>query len=78
MRSNLAGLLETYWKRQQIVPKVGKYPGTAFGTGRGVTQGDPTSPIIFNSVVDAVVRAVLEEVCSPQEAHHGMGWATGR
>ena len=33
--------------------------GMAFGTGRGFTQGDPTSPMIFNIVVDAVVRAVL-------------------
>ena len=28
-------------------------------------------------MVDAVVRAVLEEVCSPQEAQHGMVWALG-
>ena len=33
--------------------------------------------MIFNIVVDVVVLAVLEEVCSPQEAHHGMGWAVG-
>ena len=33
--------------------------------------------MIFNIVVDAVVRAVLEEVCSPQEAQHGMVWALG-
>ena len=31
--------------------------------------------MIFNIVVDAVMRAVMEEVCSPQEAHHGMEWA---
>ena len=31
----------------------------------------------FNIVVDAVVRAVLEEVCILQEAKHGMGWAAG-
>ena len=40
--------------------------------GRGVTQGDPTSPMIFNIVVDAVVRATLEVVCGPQDAWHGM------
>ena len=33
--------------------------------------------MIFNIVVDTVVRAVLEEVCSPQEAQHGMGWEAG-
>ena len=45
--------------------------------GRGVTQGYPASPMIFNIVVDAVSRAVLEVVCGPQEARHGMGWAAG-
>ena len=30
--------------------------------------------MIFNIMVDAVVRAVLEEVCSLQAAQHGMGW----
>ena len=33
--------------------------------------------MIFNIVVDSVVGATLEVVCSPQEARHGMGWATG-
>ena len=33
--------------------------------------------MIFNIVVDTVVRAVLEEVCIPQEAQHGMVWALG-
>ena len=52
----------------------GNFLGRPFGTGRGVTQGDPESPIIFNIVVDALLRAVLAEVCRPQEAHHGLGW----
>ena len=34
---NLARLLENYWRRQGIVPKIGKYLGTAFGAWRGVT-----------------------------------------
>ena len=33
--------------------------------------------MIFNIVVDAVMRAVLEVVCIPQEAQHGMGWVEG-
>ena len=74
---NLARLLDNYWRRQRIVPKVGKYLVTEFGTGIVVTQGDPASPMIFNIVVDAVVHAVLDEVCSPQEAQHGMGWEAG-
>ena len=74
---NLDRLLENYWQRQRIVPEVDKYLGTEFGTGRGVTKGDSASLMIFTIVVDAVVRAVLEEVCSPQEGHNGMGWEAG-
>ena len=56
---------------------MGKYLGIVFGIGIGLTQGDPASSMIFNVVVDAVVQAFLEEVCSPQEAHHDMGWEAG-
>ena len=42
-----------------------------------MTKGDPTSLMIFNIVVDAVVRLVLDMVCGPQEAQHGMGWVAG-
>ena len=33
--------------------------------------------MIFNIVVDAVLRATLEVVCAPLEAQHGMGWVAG-
>ena len=74
---NLARILENYWRRQRIVPKVSKYLGTAFWTGRGVTQGDPASLMIFNIVVDALVRAVLVDICISKEAHHDIGWEFG-
>ena len=38
-----------------MVARAGGYYGTAFKGARGVTQGDPLSPTIFNVVVDAVV-----------------------
>ena len=75
--SNMARLLNHYQGQQRIVPKAGKFLRGAFRTGRGVTQGNPASPMIFNIVVYAVVRAVLDEVCGPQEAQHRLGWATG-
>ena len=74
---NLARLIKNYWKRQRIFPKVGNCLGTESKTGRGATQGDPAYPTIFNIMVDAVVQAVLDVVCGPQEAHHGLGWAAG-
>ena len=47
---------------------MGNFLVKEFWTGRGLTQGDPVSPMIFNIVVDAVVQAVLDVVCRPQEA----------
>ena len=49
-------LLWTYWRRLSMVERAGGYYGEAFKVSRGVTQGDPLSPTIFNMVVDAAVR----------------------
>ena len=49
-------LLATYWERTTMVARAGQYYGTGFKGERGVTQGDPLSPTIFNVVVDTVVR----------------------
>ena len=48
-------LLQTYWRRLTMVARAVGYYGTAFQGARGVTQGYPISPTIFNVVVDAVV-----------------------
>ena len=39
-----------------MVARAGEYFGTGFKGERGMTQGDPLSPTIFNVVVDVVVR----------------------
>ena len=74
---NLDHLLKNYWKRQRIFPKGGKCLKIAFVVGRGVKQGDTTSPMIFNIMVDAVVWAMLDVVYSQQESQHDMGCAAG-
>ena len=53
---NARRLLTTYWRRLTMVARAAGYYGMSFGGDRGVTQGNPLSPTIFNVVVDAVVR----------------------
>ena len=53
-------LLSNYWRRLTMAARSGGYYGTSFKGERGVTQGDPLSPTLFNVVVDAVVRHWLE------------------
>ena len=38
---NLARLLKSYWERQRIAPKTGKFLGDCFWTGRSLTQRYP-------------------------------------
>lgn len=56
---NLIRLLRTFWDNLQVVPRQGGFHGSPIRSERGVTQGDPLSPTIFNVVVDAVVRDLL-------------------
>jgi Reverse transcriptase (RNA-dependent DNA polymerase) len=55
---NVLALLSNFWDNLQLVPRQGGFYGTPICSKRGVTQGDPLSPIIFNVVVDAVVRCL--------------------
>ena len=56
-----------------MVARVGGYYGTAFQGARGMTQGDPLSPTIFNVVVDAVVRNWVAVVVAgaEEQGKHG-------
>ena len=51
-----------------MVAWTGGYYRTEFGGERGVTQGKPLSPTIFNVVVDAVVRHWVHGVVEEGEA----------
>jgi Reverse transcriptase (RNA-dependent DNA polymerase) len=58
MGPRLLGLLQNFWSGLQLVLRQGGFHGRPIRSGRGVTQGDPLSPIIFNVVVDAVVWCI--------------------
>ena len=49
-------LLRRYCERLNVVEWEGGYYGEPFRGERGVIQGDPLLPTIFNVVVNAVVR----------------------
>jgi Reverse transcriptase (RNA-dependent DNA polymerase) len=55
---NVRALLSNFWDNLQLVPRQGGFYGPPIRSERGVTQGDPLSPIIVNVVVDAVVRTM--------------------
>ena len=74
---NIQRLIKSFWDEQVVVPKTGRFCGWTFGTERGVNQGDPVSPKIFNIVVNTVVRVVLMEICGMQETQHGLVRAVG-
>ena len=50
-----------------MVSRAGGYYGEVFKGARGVTQGDPLSPTIFNVVVDAVVRHWIDRIVNEAE-----------
>ena len=51
-----------------MVARAGGYYGKDVKGERGVTQGDPLSPTIFNVVVDAFVRHWLNGLVDAEEA----------
>ena len=45
--------------------------------GERSDTGRPVIPALINIVVNAVVRATLQEICGLQEDQHGFGWSVG-
>ena len=66
-------LLQNYWQCFTMVARVGGYYGTAFRGERGVMQGDPLYPTIFNVVVDMVIRYWVTGVIAESEARGDLG-----
>ena len=60
-------LLHNYWHRLTMAARAEGYYGKTFKGERGVTQGDPLSPTIYNMVVDTFVRHWLEGLKAAKE-----------
>jgi exonuclease III len=58
---NIIRLLQTFWNRHTVVPRAGWYYGRAFRATRGVTQGDVVSPMIFNILLDCILKTWRRE-----------------
>ena len=54
---NILRIIRTFWERHKVVPRASGYHGRAFQATRGVTQGDILSPMVFNIVVDCIIKA---------------------
>ena len=70
---NARRIMTTYWRRLTMVARAAGYYGTAFGGERGVTQGEPLYPTIFNVVGDVVVRHWVNRITEAAEAKGGNG-----
>jgi hypothetical protein len=67
---NLMKVLKDSWEDSKVVPRLVKCYGEDVSTQRGVKQGDVTSPLFFNLLIDAILRAVetmMEEELGPHE-----------
>ena len=63
-------LLQRYWDLHRVVTKAGNYYGRPFRAGRGLTQGDPFYPTLFNIIVGTVVKETLLPLTTRNRVEH--------
>jgi hypothetical protein len=61
-RPNMVWLVRNFWKEATMVCHASGNYGEPFQAGRGVTQGGPLSPKLFNILVDAVAREWMQKL----------------
>ena len=59
---NIKRYVKTVWERQQFILRQSGFYSEAIEVERGCTQGDTDSPIIFNLIIDAVIRKWKEDM----------------
>ena len=70
---NMLRLLRYFWDEAVLVCRAAGNYGKPFKAGRGVTQGGPLSPKIFNIMVDAIVREWFRLMMGDEAAMEGYG-----
>ena len=65
-------LLQNYWYRLSMMERYVGYFGGPFKVRRGVNQGFPISSIIFNVVVDVVIRHWISVVVDTEGVEGGV------
>ena len=66
-------LLKNFWDNAELVCRASGVFGKPFKAYRGMTQGGPVSPRIFNIMVDAIVREWLRQTFGDEVAGSGLG-----
>ncbi len=65
-------IIRRFWNYAKLVCRTGGCYGDPFTAYHGVTQGGPLSSLIFNVVVDAVVREWLRRMLDNEAARDGL------
>ena len=55
-------ILKAFWDKAELACRASGYYGRIFKAWRGVTQGGPLSPTIFNLMIDAIVRELMRQL----------------
>jgi hypothetical protein len=55
-------ILETFWSRHEVVPWASGYYEKVIGATCGVMQGNVVSPVIFNMVINCILKAWRPEL----------------
>eukprot|EP00957_Ditylum_brightwellii_P161158 12270982-Ditylum_brightwellii.AAC.1 len=72
---NTMRLICYFWDHAELVCRASGQYRVPFRAERGVTQGRPLSPKLFNFVVDAIFREWLRQVVGDEAAKSGVGEA---
>ena len=71
--SKMLKVISYFWDHAALVCCAGGCCGEPFRARRGVTQGGPFSPRIFNTMVDAIVREWLRRIVGSGAMTVGVG-----